>query len=317
MRILLTGGAGFIGSHLARRLIGQGHSVGILDNRVDWGNVSDLRLRKRYPFDCRDLQRVCLECLGDGSWEFCYHLASTVGVNRVLADPQECIENIVESTRAVLKLGIPGMYFSTSEVYGKNTERAREDSDCVISPAARWSYAAAKLCGEWLSLAHGWKVVRLFNVIGPNQSRGYGAVVPRFLEHARQGLAIPVYGDGQQKRTFTSVFDVVQILDLLRDKSFDVVNVGSENTVTILELAKLAREACGSLSTIAFVPYRVAYGPGFEECPERVPDLRKLRSLIGEFKFQSIEQTLKETVNGQQQRYEGDVQALESAVSGL
>lgn len=314
MRILLTGGAGFIGSHLARRLLKQGHTIGVLDYRKDWHNAPNTPGCHWLGMDCRDLPSY----LNARDWDFCYHLASTVGVSRVLADPRECIENIVESTRAVLRLGIPGMYFSTSEVYGKNPQPLREDSDCIISGRTRWSYAAAKLCGEWLSLAENWKVVRLFNVIGPNQSSSYGAVVPKFLDAAKRGLAFPIHGDGEQRRTFTSVFDVVEILDRLRELPFDVVNVGSSNTVSIRDLAIMVRDLSGSQSLLNLIPYPAAYPEGFEECPERVPDLAKLKQLIGDFQFRSLIQTLKEILNGQITRYEEHVPAERSAaVSGL
>jgi len=218
-------------------------------------------------------------------------------VPNVLADPRECIENIVESTRAVLRLGIPGIYFSSSEVYGKNDDILHEDSPCILSGKTRWSYAAAKLCGEWLSLQEGWKVVRLFNVIGPNQNKAYGAVVPKFINYAKDGMAIPIYGDGRQVRTFTSVFDVVNILDILRDKVFDVVNVGSSNTCNIMDLALAVTRATGSEAPFSFVPYVEAYTAGFEECPARVPDTSKLRSLIGDYKFRDLETSLKEIIN--------------------
>lgn len=307
MRILLTGGAGFIGSHLSRHLLSKGHDVGVLDYRNDWWPpVPGIHC---FGMDCRDLPGY----LHAKDWDYCYHLASTVGVSRVLADPRECIENIVESTRAVLRLGIPGMYFSTSEVYGKNSQPLREDSDCVLSGKSRWSYAAAKLCGEWLALAERWKVVRLFNVIGPNQNSSYGAVVPKFFECARRGWPIPIFGDGEQTRTFTSVFDVVEILDRLRDKAFDVVNVGSENTASIAELANLVKQVTGSSALRGFVPYSKAYPEGFEECPERVPNLTKLRSLIGNFKFRSLEETLKEMHHEQLKRHEANVQTERGA----
>lgn len=300
MKILVTGGAGFIGSHLSGLLSDKGHEITVLDRRGDWDNLPAMDA-ELWHGDCRSFP------MNVGKFDFVYHLASTVGVSNVLADPKECIENIVESTRAVLELGIPGIYFSTSEVYGKNTEPLREGSDCVLSGKRRWSYAAAKLCGEWLALAAGWKVVRLFNVIGPNQNHAYGAVVPRFLDCARHGAPIPVHGDGQQKRTFTSVFDVVQVLDILRDKDFDVVNVGSGNTVSILELARTVQQVCYRIqeidskgSPIVFRPYREAYADGFEECPSRIPDLGKLYSLIGNFKFRSLHESLKECLNEQE-----------------
>jgi UDP-glucose 4-epimerase len=304
LKILITGGAGFIGSHLAEHLVYEGHQVSILDN-LSSGKIGNLG---PFPYTDKSLVRIAdcqnkqsLKEAADGC-DYIYHAASTVGVQKVLRDPAAAIQNILDSTRAVLELGIPGMYFSTSEVYGTSREIQSEDSRCVISGAPRWSYAAAKLIGEWWALDEKWQVIRLFNVIGPRQNPAYGAVFPNFVNRALEGKPLEVYGDGSQVRTFTSVHDVVKILDVLRWKSFDVVNVGGNQVYEINHLAQMVvTQIEESSSGVNYIPYEKAYGPGFEECPSRIPDLTKLRSLIGDFKFtplhQMIEEMAQETSN--------------------
>jgi UDP-glucose 4-epimerase len=193
------------------------------------------------------------------------------------------------------------MYFSTSEVYGKIRSLGLAESEvCCFSSAPRWSYAAAKLVGEWLALDEKWQVVRLFNVIGPNQNPAYGAVFPRFVSQSETDQPLTIYGDGSQVRTFTSVHDVVCILDSLRDKTFDVVNVGSTNTLSIRQLATRIKELTGSHSGLEYVDYEKAYPAGFEECPSRIPDLTKLRSLIGNYEFRSLENMIQEVSHARQ-----------------
>lgn len=310
----MTGGAGFIGSHLARYLLSKGHKVVILDNlssgKLENVPVADVDC---HFADCQNKQ--ALRNAADGC-DYVYHCASTVGVQKVLRDPAACIQNILDSTRAVLKLGIPGMYFSTSEVYGKrggpwqwetDGNELAEDSECILTSAPRWAYAAAKLTGEWLAMdterylsREKWQVVRLFNVIGPNQNPAYGAVFPRFIQQALEDRPLTIYGDGSQVRTFTSVHDVVRILDTLRGKTFNVVNVGSTNTLSICQLAIHIKELTDSKSELEYVAYNKAYPSGFEECPSRIPDLNKLRSIIGEFSFTPLETMIQEVAHGRQ-----------------
>jgi len=273
-----------VGSHLAEYLLASGHRVDVIDD-LSGGKKENVPKEATFFFArCQDWMPY------ERDYDFCYHLASTVGVSRVTDDPTKTILNIVDSTRKVLALGCKGIYFSTSEVYGKNTGVLDETSDCLISPKARWNYAAAKLCGEWMALQAGWKVVRLFNVIGPRQNLLYGAVFPNFISQAIENKPITVYGDGKQVRTFIDVRDCVEILDMLRDREFDVVNVGGLMKMTVLQLAEAIRMAVNSESEIRFVDYPM--GSGFEECRRRVADLNKLYSLIGRFKYRSFEDTV-------------------------
>lgn len=285
-RILVTGGAGFIGSHLAARL-SFNHRVTVLDR-----NITDSPFLNEY---CHVVQADCRQGHGPSTgFDFIYHLASTVGVRNVLADPKEAIENIIESTRAVLSLGIKGMYFSTSEVYGRNEEDLREDSEIRLSSKTRWSYAGAKLICEWLALEAGWKVVRPFNVVGPRQNLAYGAVLPNFVGQWLKSEPLTVYGDGQQIRTFIDVQDFVQIVDELREKDFDVLNVGGVHKLTIMDLAHKVNLTLGDDFGVVRLPYSDVFPAGFEECQRRVPDLTKLHSLIGKREYKSLNKTIVE-----------------------
>jgi UDP-glucose 4-epimerase len=294
MKILVTGGAGFIGGHLVERLLSQGHTPVVLDNLSTGFKENVPSQVAAYFEDCRNteaLHKAASEC------ELIYHLASTVGVEKVLKDPRECIKNVIDSTQSVLSLGIPGMDFSTSEVYGKNPNALSEDSDLIYSSKARWSYAVAKLAGEWLAKAAGWKTVRLFNIVGPKQALGY--VFSNFTRQARENKDLRVYGLGSQIRTFLDVRDAVDILCSLRDKKFDVVNVGGKHTMTMDCLADLVKHTLNSKSRTVRVPYRDAYSEGFEDvfedCQARIPDLTKLHSLIGEYNYTPIERTIEDT----------------------
>lgn len=293
MKILLTGGAGFIGSHLIEKLLPT-HEIVVIDD-LSTGHLENIPAGVTFfQGDCRNQELLGQAAKG---CDFVYHLASTVGVEKVLQDPRGCIKNVIESTQSVLNLGIPGMDFSTSEVYGKNPNVLSEDSDLIYSSRARWSYAVSKLVTEWLANASGWKTVRLFNIVGPRQSLGY--VFSNFVRRARENKDLRIYGTGSQIRTFLDVRDAVDILSQLREKDFDVVNVGGKHTMTVESLAETVKRITQSKSRIIRVPYREAYSEGFEEifedCQARVPDLTRLHSLIGEYNYRPLEQTMEDT----------------------
>jgi nucleoside-diphosphate-sugar epimerase len=299
MRYLVTGGAGFIGSHLTEALIGAGHTVVILDNFSTgrYENIEPMERSGRLKVITgsvteAELVRECMQGV-DGV----FHLASAVGVQLVIDKPVETIETIVEGTAVVLaacaRYRAPVLITSTSEVYGKSTKTPfSEDDDSVIGPPAfrRWGYASAKALDEFLALAYWYQVrlptvlVRLFNTVGPRQTGRYGMVVPRFVRQALLGEAITVYGDGNQSRCFCHVRDVVwALIRLLEtpDARGQLYNVGNNEEVTINELAELVRTMTGSSSDIRHIPYREAYGTGFEDMQRRVPDLAKIGEAIG------------------------------------
>lgn len=287
MKTLVTGGAGFIGSHLVEFLLEQGHEPIVIDD-LSTGHAHNVPEGVRLLIgDCANIELLKKAAKG---CEFIYHLASTVGVEKVLSDPKQCIENIIKSSQAVFGLGIPGMEFSTSEVYGKNTHILTESEDLIYSSKVRWSYAASKLISEWLAHTAGWKTVRLFNIVGPRQNLGY--VFSNFVHQAGRGLPITVFGSGEQVRTFIDVRDTVKILGHLRTQEFDVVNVGASNTLSMRELAKTIKRVTHSHSPIQIIPYDKAYQQGFDECPSRIPDLTKLQQMVGEINHRPIEETI-------------------------
>jgi UDP-glucose 4-epimerase len=299
MRCLITGGAGFIGSHLAEHLIGRGYEVVVLDD-LSTGSEQNLagfadnpRLRFVQGSVCdADTVESCMEGV-----DAVYHLAAAVGVLTILDKPLESLRTNLHGTETVLEAarrhGVPILLASTSEIYGKNTSVGLgEDDDRVIgSPLVyRWSYAEAKALDETLAHLYGVEhgvehvIVRLFNTVGPRQTGRYGMVIPRFVEQALAGEPITVYGDGQQVRCFCHVLDVVPALaTLLEDTGArgNVYNLGNPEQTSIWELAELVVSATGSRSSIVKVPYDVAYGKGFEDMQRRVPDCRRVRERIG------------------------------------
>ena len=299
MRVLITGGAGFIGSHLAERLLARGDEVFILDD-LSTGSVENIRHLKvherfHYFFDSI-LNRPLLAELIDES-EIVFHLAAAVGVRLIVESPVRTIETNVYGTQLVLDAACKKKKLvfaaSTSEVYGKS-ERVpfHEDADLVLGPTTigRWSYAASKALDEFLALSY-WKekkqpvvIARLFNTVGPRQTGRYGMVLPNFVRQALEGLPITVFGTGQQSRCFCDVADSVEaILRLVGTTKAvgEVVNVGSDEEITIEGLAYRVKEQAKSSSSIEFVPYDQAYEPGFEDMPRRVPALEKLERLTG------------------------------------
>jgi len=299
VRALITGGAGFIGSHLSDMLLEQGHEVLILDN-LSTGSIDNIAHLKghagfEYFIDTVDNEPLLAELI-DRS-DVVFHFAAAVGVKLIVEQPVYTIETNVHGTEVVLKHANKKkklvVIASTSEVYGKSEDVPfREDSDLVMGPTPkhRWAYACSKAIDEFLALAY-WKerklpviIVRFFNTVGPRQTGQYGMVIPNFVRQALAGEPITVFGDGTQTRSFTHVVDVVgALLKLVNEpKSIgQVINIGNTQEVSILSLAERVRDLCGSKSTIKFVPYDQAYESGFEDMPRRVPDLTRAKGLIG------------------------------------
>lgn len=298
---LVTGGSGFIGSHLVESLLEHAESVTVIDD-LSTGRLSNLDRAfefagDRLRFVEGSLPQALLEIEGE-HFDRIFHLAAAVGVKRVLDRPIESIESNIGPTAEVLRYASnldPSpivLIASSSEVYGKSEDLPfSEDADCVYGPttAMRWSYAASKAIDEYLALAyhaqHGLRTVvaRLFNTVGPRQIGHYGMVLPRFVAAAQQGKPLPVFGDGSQSRCFCDVRDVVPGMVALSETPSawgEVFNLGSDSPISIQGLAKMVVEVLGSDSTIASVPYDQAYGPGFEDPPVRMPDLGKTRSTV-------------------------------------
>ena len=299
MQALITGGAGFVGSHLAEALLQQGHEVIVLDD-LSTGSMANIRHLKRerrfgYVIDSV-MNRGLLAELVDGC-EIVYHLAAAVGVRLVVDSPVRTLHTNIRATELVLdaakKKRKKVLITSTSEVYGKATKIPfYEDDDLVIGPSVRgrWSYACSKAIDEFLAIAyhreHGVPVVlvRLFNTVGPRQTGAYGMVLPRFVTQALAGDPITIHGDGNQSRCFGWIGDVVNALIKLSQHDAAVgtiFNIGSDEEVTINQLAAVVREVTGSSSKIHHISYEEAYGQGFEDMLRRVPDLTRIREAIG------------------------------------
>ncbi len=299
MKALITGGAGFIGSHLAQHLMALGHQVAVIDDlstgRLE--NIVYLRDNPGFDFTVDSvthegvMERLAGEC------DIIYHLAAVVGVDLAVRSPVRTIETNVMGTAAVLRVAqrhrCQVLLASTSEIYGKSSRVPfGEEDDRVLGPTtrSRWSYSTSKAVDEFLALGyhqeHGLPVVivRLFNTIGPRQSGRYGMVVPRFVAQALSGQPLTVYGDGSQTRCFVDGRDVVRgIASLGRCAAADgqIFNLGSNREISIADLARLVLAVTGSRSEIAYIPYAQAYGAGFEDTQRRVPDISKVMATIG------------------------------------
>jgi UDP-glucose 4-epimerase len=300
MKLLITGGAGFVGSHLAEALLACGDTVYALDNlstgSID--NIEHLKADRRfhYVIDSMMNEPVAAELID--RVDVVFHLAAAVGVRLIVESPVNTIETNVHGTEMVLKLANKKkkkvLLASTSEVYGKsNNVPFREDADLVLGPTSkgRWSYACSKAIDEFLALAY-WKekhlpvvVFRLFNTVGPRQTGRYGMVIPNFVKQALLGHPLTVFGDGTQSRCFTYISDVVDALMKLADHPQavgEVFNIGNgAEEVTILDLAQRVKARTASRSEIVLIPYDKAYEEGFEDMPRRLPDTGKLCRLIG------------------------------------
>jgi UDP-glucose 4-epimerase len=296
---LITGGAGFIGSHLSEALLVHGHDVLILDD-LSTGSIDNIAHLKGRPgfeyfIDSVNNEPLIAELI-DRS-DVVFHLAAAVGVKLIVEQPVHTIETNVHGTEVVLRHANKKkklvVIASTSEVYGKSNDLPfREDSDLVLGPPARhrWAYACSKAIDEFLAVAY-WKerklpviIVRFFNTVGPRQTGRYGMVIPNFVRQSLAGEPITVFGDGTQSRSFTHVSDVVDALLklIVEPKAIgEVINIGNAQEVTIRDLAERVRTLTGSQSAITLVPYDEAYESGFEDMPRRLPDLTKVTGLIG------------------------------------
>jgi nucleoside-diphosphate-sugar epimerase len=299
VRALITGGAGFIGSHLAEALLNAGHEVDIIDNLSTGAirNVGHLKSnpRFRYTIDTLTNEPLLAELIDRN--DVIFHFAAAVGVKLIVEEPVHTIETNVHGTEVVLKHANKKrkkvVIASTSEVYGKSTDVPfREDADLVMGATVkhRWAYACSKAIDEFLALAYYKErglpviIVRFFNTVGPRQTGQYGMVLPSFVQQALSGAPITVFGDGTQSRSFTYVGDVVEcLLKLVNEPKAigQVFNIGNKEEVTILKLAEIVKSLTGSASPIEFVPYDKAYEEGFEDMPRRVPDLTKVSQLVG------------------------------------
>ena len=315
MKVLITGGAGFVGSHLADKLIGEGHEITVIDD------LSTGRYQNVAHLEGRESFRLIIDTVLNNSLmeelvretDRVFHMASAVGVKLIMERPVRTIETIFRGTDIVLafcsryrkRVLIP----STSEVYGKGYSIPfKEGDDLLTGPTDkhRWAYACAKTLDEFLALAH-WKetrlpvvVVRLFNTVGPRQTGQYGMVVPRFVQSAMRNEPLTVHGDGTQARCFGHVLDVVEGLARAietPDCFGQVINIGNDQEVSIKELAEKAIELTGSSSRLQFVPYEEVYGEGFEDMQRRVPCLDKAASLLGYRPTRDLEAIINDVAN--------------------
>jgi UDP-glucose 4-epimerase len=300
MKALITGGAGFIGSHLAEALVRRGDQVFVLDDLSTGSieNIDPLRPNNRFRYTIDSVMNEPVTAELVDRVDVVFHLAAAVGVRLIVESPVNTIETNVHGTETVLKLANKKkkkvVLTSTSEVYGKSdVVPFREDADLVLGPTSRgrWSYACSKAIDEFLALAYHKEkrlpvvVCRLFNTVGPRQTGRYGMVIPSFVKQALLGHPITVFGDGSQRRCFADVSDVVGAILALADAPQavgEVFNVGNDRQeVTMHELASLVRDRSRSASEIAMVPYEKAYEEGFEDMLRRVPDLSKIRRIVG------------------------------------
>lgn len=314
MRVLITGGAGFIGSHLVDRHVAAGDEVVVIDD-LSTGALANLTHHP--PGAVRLVEgRVEDPAVLNAAWDqidLVYHLAAAVGVFEILKRPLDALRSNLQASEAIFERaaadGVRTVFTSTSEVYGKNVgEALRETDDSIFGPTSvsRWLYGVSKATDEFLAIAHHREsafpvtVVRLFNTIGPRQSAAYGMVVPRFVREALAGDPMTIFGDGTQTRCFTNVFDVVEALGRIVFASSahgQVVNIGQPGEIAIQDLAELVRAITGSSSPVVYIGYDQAYGPGFEDMRRRVPDVSRLRTLIDFVPDTPIEQTIRQIVD--------------------
>ncbi|RPI25108.1 MAG: NAD-dependent epimerase/dehydratase family protein [Acidobacteria bacterium] len=299
MKVFITGGAGFIGSHLAGYLLEQGKQVFVLDDLSTGAieNIVHLKGNPAFHYQIDSIMNIPAAAELVDRCDIVYHLAAAVGVRLIVESPVRTIETNIRGTEIILDLANKKkkkvIVTSTSEVYGKSSKVPFTETDDLVlgsTDKGRWSYACSKAIDEFLALAY-WRekrlpvvVVRLFNTVGPRQTGQYGMVLPNFVRQALSGEPITVFGNGLQSRCFSHVADIVRALNDLSQQSQavgQVFNIGSDEEVTILQLAERVKSACRSSSEIKMIPYEKAYGSGFEDMQRRVPDISKVRQLIG------------------------------------
>lgn len=313
-RYLITGGAGFIGSHLAGALLEAGHSVDVIDD-LSTGSIRNIdcyRDHERYHYTIDTIMNTPLMAEMIDRVDGIFHLAAAVGVKLIFDHPVETIQTNIRGSEIVLELaarkGRKVLVASTSEVYGKGTNPPfAEESDLLLGPTTcpRWAYACSKAIDEFLAIAY-WRekksptvIARFFNTVGPGQAGQYGMVIPRFVRQALRGEALTVYGDGSQTRCFVNVRDVVRaIMTLMENDSVngEVFNIGNPEEVSILNLAEKIVALTGSASRIECIPFEEAYGPDFEDMQRRVPEVAKLAAVIDWQQLAPLEQTLAEVI---------------------
>ena len=315
MKALITGGAGFVGSHLAEALLARGEEVFVIDNLSTGSieNIEHLKVSARFHYTIETIMNEPVTAELVDRADTIFHLAAAVGVRLIVESPVNTIETNVHGTENILKLANKKkkkvVVASTSEVYGKSDQLPfHEESDLVMGPTlkGRWSYACSKAIDEFLALAYFKEkklpvlVVRLFNTVGPRQTGQYGMVIPSFVKQALAGRPITVFGDGGQSRCFSDVADVVRALIKLAEHPEavgEVFNVGSDKEITILDLATKIKELTGSESEIVFIPYDKAYEEGFEDMQRRIPDVSKVKKLIGFEPTLTLDQTLQRVID--------------------
>jgi UDP-glucose 4-epimerase len=314
MKALITGGAGFIGSHLAERLIEKGHEVYVIDDLSTGSinNIEHLKEHRKFNYVIDTILNMPVLAELVDKCDLIYHLAAAVGVMLIVESPVRTIETNIKGTEAVLiqanKKKKKVILASTSEVYGKSNQATfKEDNDLILGPTTkgRWSYACSKAIDEFLALAY-WRekklpivIIRFFNIVGPRQTGRYGMVIPRFVKQALLNKSITVFGDGKQSRCFAHVKDAVNGLIRLSETEEaigEVINLGSDQEITIEELAKKVKELAQSKSEIQYISYSEAYEEGFEDMKRRVPDLTKIKNLIGYSPKYSLEEIVKDVI---------------------
>lgn len=314
MRALITGGAGFIGSHLSEYLLQQGYHVTVIDNLTTgrFENIEPLVSNPKFHYAIEDIRNIHVIDRLVSECDVIFHLAAMVGVEKIINEPINTIEVNIGGTEALLKTARRYrrkiMVASTSEVYGKGVSFPfREEDDSLLGPTvkSRWGYAASKMVDEFLSLAYhhetGLPVVlfRLFNTVGPRQSGQYGMVLPRFVQAALRNQPIQVYGDGQQQRCFGNVTDVVDAIHRLANADEAIgqlFNIGSSEEITIHELAVRVRDLADSASDITLIPYDQAYAAGFEDFRRRVPSVEKIERVTGWKPTTSLDDTISQVI---------------------